>query len=93
LLALVHLSVLLTLAPFSVELAEAEIAEALQIDWLGLPESLRSHTKVFQLRRLPRSAMRPPRDAHHAAGHPAHSFVARGAGHRLANGLLAPLQC
>lgn len=94
-LALVNLSVLTTAAPFSMVIAEpeAEIVETLQIDWFSPPEGPRSLARTLHVRRLPASAMRQPRDASHAAGTPGSSFLPRAAGHRLANGLLAPMQC
>lgn len=94
-LALVNVSVLMTAAPFSMVIAEpeAEIFETLQIDWFSPPEGHRSHARVLLVRRLPASAMRQLRDASLAAGTSGSSFLARVAGHRLANGLLAPMQC
>jgi hypothetical protein len=91
----VNLSVLMTAAPFSMVIAEPEtdVVETLQLDWISPPEGLRSHARILLVRRLPASAMRQPRDASHVAGSPGASYLARAAGHRLANGLLAPIRC
>jgi hypothetical protein len=93
LLALVNFSVLVSATPFSIAEPETEVVETVQVDWFSPPEGLRSLARVFHVRRLPASAMRQPRDASQSAGALGSSFLARASGHRLANGLLAPMQC
>lgn len=94
LVGLVNLAILLSLAPLASCEAEieGEIAEAVGVDWISLPETSRSQARSLAALRSP-CRLGQDSGRQRPASMPMARTVARAAGHRLANGLLAPMQC